>query len=175
MQQKTDLLVNNWKINRPKMCAQTNVFFYPKCPPSCFSEAKAKDLCIPQTVLEGIWCALAFSLIVLLWNLHFSILDKPCVFRLTPMSFCVCVRPNCWRRPWLCWTVRSNAEKMNERELSLRECQSSKCQACLCRIYRYLSRGSESSPQYVTDETSTQWVLRHLLHSRVIVKNSQSN
>lgn len=110
-------------------------------------------------------------------------LSKLCIFRLTLMSFCACVRPNCWRRPWLCWTARSKAEKKNEREPSLRGCQRSKCQACLCRIYRYLSPGSESSSQYVTDETSTQWerrVLWHPLHSgscylNIIVKNSQSN
>lgn len=109
-------------------------------------------------------------------------LSKLHVF-LTPVSFCACVRPNCWRRPWLCWTARGKAEKMNEREPSLRECQRSKCQACLCRIYRYLSRGSEGGPQYVTDETTTQWerrVLWHPLRSRscylnIIVKNSRSN
>lgn len=80
------------------------------------------------------------------------------ILRLTRCHFVYSrARPNCWKRPWQCWTVRGRAGKTNERESWMRESRRSSCQACLCRIYRYQLCGEEST-QITHMQSSNPWI-----------------
>lgn len=131
---------------------------FPKCSPPCFPEGKAKDLCIPQAVSEGISWALAAMQTKPHSRMSICLVNHG-ILRLTRCHFVYSrARPNCWRRPWQCWTVRGKAGKTNERESWLRESRCSSCPACLCRIYRYQLCGEESTQITHRMQSSNPWI-----------------